>query len=210
MYNRPGVLRIETTINNPSDFKVWRTPEGSAADEPASWLRLRKGVADLHRRAQVSQASNDRYATAAAEVLDDGAVPLKDLTAALCRPAFRPGQVRADGSHAPRRRFRALNPLSADDIELLTAVAKPEYVVSGLRNQDLRRDLYGADPTDPVLRRRRCCTVSRKLSLLRAHGLLEKVSKSHQYRVTAKGRHALTALLAAANATTSELSKLAA
>lgn len=210
MYNRPGVLRIETTINNPSEFKVWRTPEGSAADKPSEWLRLRKGVADLHRRAQVSQASNDRFATAAAEVLDDGAMPLKDLTAALCRPVLRPSPARADGSRAPSRRFRALNPLSQDDIALLTAVAQPQYVVSGMRNQDLRGDLYGPDPTDVAQKRRRSSGVSRKLSLLRAHGLLEKVAKTHRYRVTTKGRHALTALLAAANATTSELSTLAA
>ncbi len=210
MYNRPGVLRIETTINNPSEFKVWRTPENSGADEPAAWLRLRKGVADLYRRAEVSQGSNDRYATALAAVLDDEAVPLKDLTAALCRAVVRPGRAHPDGTRAQSRRFRGLNPLSPDDIQLLTAVAKPQYVVSGLRNQDLRSELYGADPTDPAAKRRRSSAVSRKLSLLRAHGLLEKVAKSHRYRVTAKGRHALTALLAAANATTSELLKLAA
>jgi hypothetical protein len=210
MYNRPGVLRIETTINNPSEFKVWRTRENSGADEAASWLRLRKGVADLHRRAQVSQASNDRFATAQAAVLNEEAMPLKDLTAALCRPVVRPGRLRSDAVRARSRRFRALNPLSHDDIQLLTAVAQPQYVVSGLRNQDLRRELYGADPTDAVQQRRRSSATSRKLSLLRAHGLLEKIAKTHRYRVTMKGRHALTAVLAAANATAGELIKLAA
>ena len=46
--------------------------------------------------------------------------------------------------------------------------------------------------------------------LLRAHGLLQKVTKSHYYRVTGKGCQALTALLAAANATNAELKQLVA
>jgi len=51
MYDKQGsVLRVETTVNDPRDMKVFRTKE-SAPDGPMSWLRLRKGVADMHRRA---------------------------------------------------------------------------------------------------------------------------------------------------------------
>ena len=208
MYNRPGVLRIETTINNPGEFKVWRTPEATP-DAAPDWLRLRKGVADLHRRAQVSQASNNRYATAQAAGLQEG-VRLKELAAALCSRVRRPGRAKPDGTRTRPRQHRALNPFSPQDITVLTAISRPEFGVSGLCNQDLRVVLHGADPADPREKRRRSSRVSRQLSLLRAHGVLEKVSKSHRYRVTAKGQHALTALLAAANATTSALTQLAA
>ena len=103
-----------------------------------------------------------------------------------------------------------MNPLSPDDIQLLAIVARPKFVISDLRNEDLRRELYGEDPADAQEKRRRSAKVGRKLALLRAHGILEKVPKGHRYRITSKGRHALTALLAAANATTKELIKLAA
>ena len=141
--------------------------------------------------------------------IDWGSVPLKDTACDLCRPVVRAGRKRADGTQARSRRFRALNPLSPDDVRLLTAVSKPQFGISGLRNQDLRGELYGEDPADPVEHRRRASAVSRKLSLLRAQGLLEKVSKSHRYRVTKKGRLMLVTLLAASNATTKELTALA-
>lgn len=208
LYNRPGVLRIETTINDPGEFKIWRTTE-TQPDAAPQWLRMRKGIADLHRRAQVSQATNDRFATAQAAALNDDQT-VRELAATLCQPVVRPGRARPDGSRAARRRFRALNPLSPDDLKLLTAVSRPEFTISGLRNRDLRELLFGSDPSDAQERRRRSSAISRKLSLLRAHSLVEKVSKSHQYRVTEKGRGAVTALLTAANTTTNTLNKLAA
>jgi hypothetical protein len=208
-YNHPLVLRLETTVNRPEEFKVYRTRE-TDPDAAPTWLPMRRGVADIHRRAEVSQATNDRLATALAQALSEDATPLKELAAALCARVTRPGKEQADGTRSRSRTYRGLNPLAADDLKLLAEVAQPQYAISGLRNQQLRLALFGSDPTDPKEKRRRSSATSRKLALLRAHGLVEKVSKSHQYRVTSKGRQALTALLAAANATTSELNKLAA
>jgi len=52
--------------------------------------------------------------------------------------------------------------------------------------------------------------VSRQLALLHAHGLLARVAHTHRYVVTKKGRLIITALLAAAQADTEQLTKLAA
>ncbi|MEO6565573.1 MAG: hypothetical protein ABIO63_06020, partial [Casimicrobiaceae bacterium] len=46
-------LRIETTVNEPRDFKVYRTKENDPEGE-MDWRVMRRGVADLHRRAEVS------------------------------------------------------------------------------------------------------------------------------------------------------------
>ena len=121
-----------------------------------------------------------------------------------------PGFLRCRARRARSRRFRALNPLADDALKLLTVVARPEFTVSGLWNQHLREIWFGADTTDPAEQRRRANAVSRKLSLLRAHGILEKVCKSHSDRVTEKGRLSLSALLAAASTTTNKLNQLAA
>ncbi len=209
MYNKPGALRIEATINRPQEFKAFRTPENAPPDAKPEWLRVRKGVADLYRRAQVSQAANDRFAAAQAAVLSTDATPLKELVAGLCRRVVRPGRDKSDGGRTRPRTFRALNPLSPEDIHLLTLVSQPKFGISGMRNQDLRPALYDDTPTDPKEQRRQASAVSRKLALLRAHGILEKVSKSHRYRLTEKGKQGLTALLAAANAATSKLTSLA-
>jgi len=53
-------------------------------------------------------------------------------------------------------------------------------------------------------------SVSRKLRMLRAHGLIRKVPKSHRYQVTNTGRTVIAAIIAAREANVDQLSKLAA
>src|SRR5439155_26208986 len=53
-----AVLRVETTLNNVSDLKVYRPKEGGLEAEK-EWRAMRKGVADLQRRAHVFQATNE-------------------------------------------------------------------------------------------------------------------------------------------------------
>jgi hypothetical protein len=48
-----------------------------------------------------------------------------------------------------------------------------------------------------VERRKRSARVMRLIRLLRAHGLLQKVSKTHRYQVRAEARTTILALLAA-------------
>jgi hypothetical protein len=62
-----SVLRVETTINDAAGFETCRTPDGKPR-APLSWHRMREGIADLHRRTEVSQATNDRYQQALASI----------------------------------------------------------------------------------------------------------------------------------------------
>ena len=55
-------------------------------------------------------------------------------------------------------------------------------------------------------RRRASSRTSRKLALLRAHGLIKKIPHTHRYELTTSGRITITALLAARNATPKHLS----
>src|SRR5271165_2759904 len=50
----------------------------------------------------------------------------------------------------------------------------------------------------------------RHFALLRAHGLLRKLPRTHRYQLTAKGRRIITALLAACYADVEQLTKIAA
>jgi hypothetical protein len=236
MYDKCSVLRVETLIRDPGDFKVYRAAEGNPQG-PKDWRVLRKGVADVQRRAEVSQAANERYLEALTAVQDT--TPLRQLLEPLCRPATAPRrrQPRAalpvspaavantrtcgagetpnptEATEAPARRprrVRALNPLAAADAALLEAVARPEFLINGLRNRDLRRLLYGEQASSPEHQRRRSAAVTRQLRLLRAHGLIHKVPNTHRYMVSKSGRCAITALLAARNANADTLTQLAA
>lgn len=195
MYDCDRVLRIETTINDPTDFRVFR-PKQDGPEENKEWRPLRKGVADLYRRAQVSQAANDRYAAATAAIKDT--TPLSAWAELLCRRAPAPGK-RSAGQDS-KRKVRALNPLASEDAALLTAVLDPKFTVNGLRNHDLVALLWAKPTADNKERRRRSARVTRLIRMLRGHGVLNKVPKTHRYVVSEIGRKAVTAFLAARNA----------
>jgi hypothetical protein len=196
VYDKQGsVLRVETTINRPVEFRVYRRPENQPQAAKA-WRVLRRNVSDLPRRAQISQKANHRYLEALAAV--SGTVPLCEWAAAVCRP------LRRDG-----RRYRALNPLGARDGALLEIVNRGEFTLNGLRNRDLRARLY-PHPANRQTQRRQASAVTRQLVLLRAHGLIAKVSHTHRYIVTEKGRATITALLSARQADVDKLTALAA
>ena len=55
------------TLNETTDFKVYRRPECNS-NAPKHWLRMRKAIADLYRRVEVSQQANERYLNALASL----------------------------------------------------------------------------------------------------------------------------------------------
>jgi hypothetical protein len=196
MYDKAGgrVLRVETTINDPSDFKVYRATENDPKGAK-DWRTMRSGVADIHRRAQVSQAANERYLEGLAAVQADQ--PLAESLEPLGRRVKEPGRG--------RRMVRGLTPMVGQDAVLLEVVGRPEFLLNGLANGDIAAALYGPPPTDAVERRRRSARVTRRLRLMRAHGLIRKLPKGRRYQVTERGRVILTALNAARRASTQQL-----
>lgn len=196
MYDKQqSVLRVETTINNTRQMKVFRTSENDP-DGPQHWLQLRKGVADLARRAEISQKSNERYLDALSAV--EAEPTLAEMAAQVCRP------TRWNG-----RPVRALNPLADQDATLLEAVSRGEFLLQGFRNRDLRGILFG-EATSLATRRCQMAKVTRLIRMLRAHGLVHKVAKTHRYTVSTYGREIITALLAARSANAHKLMQIAA
>ncbi|MDB5400458.1 MAG: hypothetical protein JWQ55_2476 [Rhodopila sp.] len=197
MYDKQGsVLRVETTINDVDGFKTFRSPEGKP-DAPKSQQRMRKGIADLYRRSETSQACNDRFLRALAAV--DDTTALGELTVRLSQPVKRDG-----------RRGRAINPFAPGDARLIEIVSRGEFVINGFRNKDLRGLLFAEADASKQEQRRHAAAVSRQIALLRAHRLVRKVRGTHRYHLSAKGRVILTALICARNVGTEALIKLAA
>jgi hypothetical protein len=175
MYDKAGsVLRIETVINDPTEFFVHRPRLKHDGTEEVGWFPMNKGVANLYRYAQVGQQANQRYLEALAVVNDLGV-----------------GQRELDRRSAPvffqGRRRRGLHVLGRDDQALFQAVLRGEHAVRGFRNGELAERLFGPKPQDPRERRQRCGRMSRRISLLRAHGLVAKIPRSRRYRVTRSG-----------------------
>lgn len=196
MYDKQeSVLRVETTINNTRQMKTYRASEDKPQGKK-SWQKLRKGVADLARRAEISQKANERYLTALAAV--DTTTTLADLVQPVCQP------VRWEG-----RSVRALQPMSEQDAQLLKAVSRGEFIMQGFRNRDLRALLFGTDAS-PADSKSQTAKVTRMIRMLRAHGIVHKVAKTHRYNVSPAGRQLISALLAAVSANAQKLSEIAA
>lgn len=195
LYDKQGsVLRAETTLNDVTGLKSYR-PSADDPTGPRQWRPMRKSVAEMARRAELSQASNQRYLEALGKLPTD--TPLSRAAGKLCQPVM-----------VGNRRWRALNPLSPEDARLLEAVSRGEWLVAGFRNRDIRQILYG-DASDETTGRRQAARVSRLLGLLRAHGLIKKIPRTHRYLLTTEGSSVIAALLAANNATIQMLTSAA-
>jgi ribosomal protein L36 len=194
-YDKDSILRVEATVNEPKDFRSYRSAEKKPGG-PKRWRILRRSVADFYRRAEVSRAATERYLTALSAV--HGKTSLGEQAAQVCRAVRRNG-----------RRYRALNPLAEGDAQLMAIVNRGEFALNGFRNRDLRLHLY-LPTQDKHKQRQEMAAVGRRLQLFRAHGLIARVPKTHRYTVTKKGRNVITAFLAARQASTEELTALAA
>jgi hypothetical protein len=96
------------------------------------------------------------------------------------------------------RKYRGLNPWQQDDYLLLTFLAKGENAINGFRNHDLRKWLYPAsEKSDKAGQKKYSGRTTRRIKLLRAHGLIRKVPNANRYVLTEKGQKFSSALLTA-------------
>lgn len=174
MYDKHGrVLRIETVINDPTEFKVRRRVRRQGSWVTA-WCPMRKDVANLYRYVEVSLAANRRYLDALCAV-DDPSAAMHELRQITCPVRRR------------NRRARALNPLAQVDLDLFRVVLRGDHTICGFRNVDVRR-LLNLDSADQAQRRRFSAKVTRLLQRLHLHRLIAKIPRSRRWRVTDRGR----------------------
>lgn len=196
LYNKEEtLLRVETTINQPGEFKVYRAAEGGKPTTK-KWRAMRKGVADMKARAVVGQACNERYLNALAAVDDE--TTLGELLASRCLPVIW-----------QKKRVRGLQPMGKDE-QLLKTISSGDFIINGFRNRELRDALFTLPAKDAAEARRQSAKITRQLRMLRAHGLIEKVRRTHRYQLTPQGRSLVTALIAASNASAAKLMRQAA
>lgn len=181
MYDKASVLRIETTINNPREFKVLRVVGNDPSQRPTRrWMPMGKGVANFWRYSQVAMQSNGRYLDAMAYAQPKGEA-VRELDR-LCRPRVRHGT-----------RYARFQPISPDDCALFRAVLHGDHAIRGFRNRDLQLHLYPTPPRSRLEQRRRSARLSRQLAKLRGHGLIASVKDSRLYRPTTKGLRLMSA-----------------
>ncbi|NIR50116.1 hypothetical protein GWO43_16560, partial [candidate division KSB1 bacterium] len=196
MYDKQQyVLSIETTINNPRRFQVYRKTCRKGGQQTKTWIPMRKGVADIYRRVELSRAANARYLDALSVIGDHE--PSHRHFDTVCRPV-----------HKNNRRYRPLRPIAPDEARLFESVLHGEFLLRGFRNADLRALLFDETHCQKE-RSRQIGKISRLIRLLRSHGLVQKVSKTRRYRITYKGQLLMSTSLAFRNSNISLLQNAA-
>jgi hypothetical protein len=181
-YDTQGsVLRSETTINKARRFRVRRRRVRQGIRR-RRWIPMRQGGVDLDRRVEIRRAAKERYLEALAVV--DVPSPAHGLRDGVSRPVTK-----------DQRPYRALRPVSPPEAAGFAAVLQGEFLLKGFTNRDIREQLEPHKITDPQDRRRASGRTTRRLRLLRAHGLIRKVRGTRYYRVTPKGQQIMTAAL---------------
>ena len=153
-------------------------PKEGGPKQDLQWRPWRKGIAGLHRRAEISQKVNARVIQSLASVDDS-----------------RRGQRESGGvnrrhpatGHRPEAAGAALRPWG-DDQDLLAAINHGDFLIHGCRHRDLQRLLYCTPATSDTECRRRSATIGRKLGLLKAHGLIRKIQHTDRYQVSKEGQ----------------------
>jgi hypothetical protein len=191
-YNKAGsVLRIEATINDPSDFRVFR-PNINTGE--LQWQQMRKSVDDIKRRAEVSTRIVEHYADA---------LTLANVEENLIK-LIQPTLVRKEvGS----QKIRALDPLGKDR-EMLKAIINGKFHINGFRNKDIRTILF--KESNQEQNKKNSAKVSRLLKILKTHGIIKKVNKTHRYEVTKNGIKIISALNIFENSKVETIMKMAA
>ena len=177
IYDKAGsVLRIETTINRPNEFKVYRPV---CETEEMKWQSMRKSVIDILRRAQISQSVNERHldALADARVEDNFATFLSTFLF----PVYK-----------DKKRTRGLEPLNKDKI-LLDTIAEGKFTINGFRNCNVREIMFPKLKTKEEIKKH-SAKISRLLRILRTHGVIKKVPRTNRYLLTKKGTKLVSAL----------------
>ena len=188
MYDQRGrVLRVETTINDPAGFKVWRTPAGTACGRgsligiaaPGSPRPRTSGIWTRWPRWKTPPGWANWWRSCAS------------------RPAGTPG-ARGRSTHWGR----ATN--------LFEAISRGAFAINGFPNRDLRQRLFNDANAPKPERRRNATRVSRLLSRLWTHRLIARVDRTHRYHLTRRGRTVVAVLINVRNVLAEHLTKLAA
>jgi hypothetical protein len=171
IYDKFGlVLRIETTTNDVSAFKHYRTVEHRQGPATRALAPVRKMIYSLNYLREILLACNRRYLEYLSS-LDDFSAGVRALDR-LTRPRPVKG-----------RNVKGLNFFSRAEQTLLSALQRPGFNIAGLRRADLRPLVAQCSPA----------TLTRQLTRLRHLGVIKRVTGTYRYYLTRAGRAAVAA-----------------
>jgi len=128
MYDKHTVLRVETTINHPRSFKIYKTVERKGKKTKA-WVPMGKAVSNMYRYAQIAQSANTKYLNSLTSVNRSEQLG-KQIEQISKRTSI---QNRNNNS----QNFSALNLLSKETCLILEAINDGRFCIQAFSNKQL-------------------------------------------------------------------------
>ena len=178
MYDKCSVLRIETTVNDPREFKVYATVNHRDGTESKEWKPMGRSISNLYRYAEVAKACNGRFLDAMTDI-----IPVKSTLDEI-------GKI-CSGKKVNGKTLTGFNVWNPEVVLIMETICDGKYFINGFRNRDIGKVIFPGIK-DP---KKLSSKVSRTLKKLRQHGLIKKVPKSRRYHVTSKGRRIMGTLI---------------
>lgn len=178
MYDKFSCLRVEMTINDPKEFKVYKNVHHEDGTTSKRWVPMGKSISNLYRYAEISKAANKRFLDSMHDIIPSKSIE-KEISEICGKKVVR------------GRAYTGYNVWSPETFRLFEAVSDGKYLIRGFTNQEIRRAICPKNPDTSKERGR----MGRTLSKLRAHGLIRKIPHSRRYLVSDKGRRVMGALI---------------
>ncbi len=159
------VLRIETTVNNPTFFKHYREVVKRDGTCIRKYAHMRKSIYSLFDLQKLLRASNHRYLEFISS-FEDKSTGIKALNKVTQR------SIEKD------RSYKGINFFNSEDLKLLQAIVRGEYNISGFQNKNVKEQIPNKSSGQ----------ISRALKRLRVHGLIKKIRNTYKYYLTTLGR----------------------
>lgn len=178
MYDKFSCLRIEMTINDPKEFKIYKDVQHRDGTTSKRWVPMGKSISNLYRYAEIARAANKRFLNSMCSILPVRSIE-KEINSICGKKVVR------------GRSYTGYNVWSPETFQLFETISDGKYLIRGFTNQEIRRSIIrsGADTAEERGR------MSRALAKLHAHGLIRKIPHSRRYLVSDKGRRVMGALI---------------
>jgi len=178
MYNKFGlILRVETVINRPQEFSVYRTRHHRDGSTSQGYFPMNKDTGSLILYQEQAMACNRRYLDALA-VVDDPT------------PAYQQLRQLTEPKVVAERSYAGFNPARREDLRLFLAILDGDHIARGFRNKDIRAALHPAAENKHT--KQHSAAIGRLLKRLHTRQLVAKVPHTRRWRVTENGRRLLS------------------
>jgi hypothetical protein len=164
------ILRIETTVNNVSFFKHYRTVEHKNGTRSKKFAQMKKSIYSLSPLAELLLTANRRYIEFIS-AFDHHGAGIKKINK-ICKSII-----------INNRSYKGFNFFSDNDQVILEKIMNGEFLIAGFRNKTLRERIPEKNAGQ----------ISRIIKRLRVHGLIKKVRSSYKYYPTKYGIEVITA-----------------